>query len=109
MLKEEQILFPMVRELEQAQGAPAFHCGTVRNPIAVMEHEHDDVGAALERLRALTSDFTPPADACNTFRATMAALEELERDMHVHIHKENSILFPRAAAREAELSVGAAV
>jgi regulator of cell morphogenesis and NO signaling len=105
MFKEERILFPMVRELEGSQEAPVFHCGSVRNPISMMEHEHDDTGAALARMRELSSGFTPPPDACNTFRATMAALEELERDLHVHIHKENSILFPKAAAREAELSV----
>jgi len=103
MFKEERILFPMVRELEGSMDAPVFHRGSVRNPISVMEHEHDDTGAALARMRELSSGFTPPADACNTFRATMAALEELERDLHVHIHKENSILFPEAAAREAEL------
>jgi regulator of cell morphogenesis and NO signaling len=101
MAKEERILFPMVRQLETSRGAPAFHCGSIRNPIAVMVAEHDNAGAALERMRKLSDDFTPPADACNTYRAAFDALAELEADMHQHVHKENNILFPRAAEAEA--------
>lgn len=102
--KEEQILFPLVKRLEEAATPVQSHCGSVNNPIRVMEMEHDSAGQALERLRALTAGYVAPADACNTYRAMLAALEELEADLHRHIHKENSILFPRAAAREAELN-----
>lgn len=101
--KEEQVLFPMIKQLETASEQPQFHCGSVNNPIRVMELEHDDAGAALERLRALTGDYEPPAEACNTYRATLAGLAELEANMHQHVHKENNILFPRASAVEAEL------
>lgn len=100
LAKEEQILFPMIKELETAASAPCFHCGTVKNPIRVMEHEHDQAGHALARLRRLTNDYTPPTDACNTYRTLLAGLAELEADLHQHIHKENNILFPRAAAAE---------
>ena len=104
MAKEETILFPMISQLEQAQRsgvpAPPTHCHTVLTPIQVMEHEHDDAGAALRKIRELTSDFTLPAGACNTFRALYAQLEELERDLHTHIHLENNVLFPRASALE---------
>lgn len=100
MMKEEQVLFPMVRELDASDKPLQFHCGTLRNPIAVMEHEHDDAGAALARMRTLTDDYVPPAEACNTWRAMLDGLRELEADMHRHVHKENSILFPRAAAME---------
>jgi regulator of cell morphogenesis and NO signaling len=103
MQKEELVLFPMVRELDRAERAPSFHCGSVNNPIHAMEHEHDNAGAALARMRALTHGYTPPEDACNTYRALLDSLDELERDMHTHIHKENNILFPRAAARERQL------
>jgi regulator of cell morphogenesis and NO signaling len=65
-----------------------------------MEHEHDDAGAALARLRTLTSSDTPPTDACPTYRAMLAGLAELETDLHRHIHEENHILFPRARAAE---------
>jgi regulator of cell morphogenesis and NO signaling len=100
MFKEERILFPMIREIEQAGGPTQSHCGSVRNPIRVMEHEHNDAGQALARMRELTDNYTPPADACATFRAFYAGLSELEADMHQHVHKENNILFPRAAAME---------
>ncbi|MCG6539879.1 iron-sulfur cluster repair protein YtfE [Pseudomonas sp. KSR10] len=90
MLKEEQILFPMLRRnilLSPTQG-----------PIAVMRYEHDQHGAALERLAELTHDITPPANACNTWRALYRGLEELRDDLMQHIHLENNILFVNAAA-----------
>lgn len=100
MMKEEQILFPMVRQLEATESAQEFHCGSVQNPIGQMEHEHDQAGAALERLRELTDGYTPPEWACNTYRALLDALSHLERDLHQHIHKENNVLFPRTITME---------
>ncbi len=103
LMKEEMVLFPLIRRLA-GENEPAdcpSHCGSVRNPIRVMVMEHDSAGDALARLRALTSGFTPPSDGCNTFRATYAELEALEKDLHQHIHLENNILFPRAVEREA--------
>jgi regulator of cell morphogenesis and NO signaling len=102
MMKEEQILFPMIRQLEESESAPSFHCGTLANPIHQMESEHDETGAALTSMRELTDGFTPPEWACNTYRAMLDALAELERDIHQHIHKENNVLFPRALAMEVE-------
>lgn len=100
MMKEEQILFPMIRQLEASATLPAFHCGSVGNPIRVMEMEHDQAGAALATMRTLTDGFTPPDWACNTYRAMLDALAHLEDDLHQHVHKENNILFPRAIALE---------
>jgi regulator of cell morphogenesis and NO signaling len=105
MFKEEQILFPLIRQLEAADRRPRFHCGSVENPIAVMEFEHDNAGEALHNIRELTGDYQPPEDACNTYRAMLAGLEGLEENMHHHIHKENNILFPRSIALEASLPV----
>lgn len=96
MFKEEQVLFPAFRQLEQSADDPSFPFGTVANPIRMMEQEHDDAGYALSRLHALTRDYQVPQEACNTYRAMLAGLRQLERDMHRHVHKENSILFPRA-------------
>jgi|DewCreStandDraft_4_1066084.scaffolds.fasta_scaffold43304_3 regulator of cell morphogenesis and NO signaling len=104
MMKEEMILFPICRQLDEAEGPAAFHCGSVRNPIRVMEIEHDHAAAALQRMRQLTAGFTPPDDACTTLRVMLDSLAVLEKDLHEHIHKENNILFPRAAAREELLS-----
>ncbi len=103
MMKEEQILFPMVRQLETALTAPEFHCGTVLNPIGVMEMEHESAGGALRRLRELSSGYQPPLGACVTFRALLEGLERLEMDMHDHIHKENNILFVNARGAERQL------
>ncbi|HLK60406.1 MAG TPA: iron-sulfur cluster repair di-iron protein [Chthonomonadaceae bacterium] len=95
MVKEERVLFPLIKQLEAAETLPAMHSGSVNHPIRAMETEHDDAGAALATMRRLTLDFTPPPGACNTYRAMLDALAELEADMHRHVHKENNILFPR--------------
>jgi regulator of cell morphogenesis and NO signaling len=101
MMKEERVLFPICRALDaNPDEPPAMHCGTVDNPIRQMIHEHDDAGNALATMRQLTSGYTLPPDACNTYRTLYDALAELENDLHRHIHKENSILFPRASATE---------
>lgn len=100
LMKEEQILFPMIRQLEASDTLPTFHCGTVANPVRRMEFEHEEAGVALAQLRQLTDEFTPPAWACNTYRALLDALHTFEQDMHQHVHKENNVLFPRAIALE---------
>lgn len=102
MLKEEQILFPLVRALER-DGEVGGHCGTIANPIRQMESEHDGAGAAVARMRYLTDAFTADADACNTHRVLLAGLARLELDLHEHVHKENNILFPRALVLEARM------
>ncbi|MBN1442657.1 MAG: iron-sulfur cluster repair di-iron protein [Planctomycetes bacterium] len=102
MMKEEQVLFPMLRQLEASSSAPTFHCGSLANPIRQMELEHDEAGSALARLRELTDGYTPPDWACNTYLAMLGALVRLERDLHEHIHKENNVLFPRALEMEAQ-------
>ena len=110
MQKEEMILFPAVKGYEEAiRNATAFppSCfGTVANPIRMMEAEHESAGAALQKIREITQDFALPAYACVTFRALMSSLAELERDLHLHIHLENNILFPRAIALESSRAGG---
>ncbi len=102
MMKEEQILFPMVRQLDASDTAPAFRCGSLANPIRQMESEHTQAGSALEELRELSDDYTPPDWACATYRAMLDAFIHLEGDLHLHIHKENNVLFPRAIEIESE-------
>ncbi len=99
--KEERMLFPMIRGLE-ANGSAA-PMGSVAGPIQRMETEHQASGDGLESLRELTDGYTPPASACGSYRAMLSGLEDLEKDLHHHIHKENNILFPRAIEKEASL------
>ncbi|MEZ6037882.1 MAG: iron-sulfur cluster repair protein YtfE [Planctomycetota bacterium] len=87
MQKEEQVLFPALLAGDGRLMAPAMRA---------MELEHDDHGRNLEQLRELTADFTPPAIACNTWRALFLGLAELELQLMQHIHLENHVLFPRA-------------
>jgi regulator of cell morphogenesis and NO signaling len=104
MMKEERVLFPLIREMEAGNTkAAASHCGSVQNPIRVMIAEHDHAGDALEQMAELTDNFYAAPDACNTFRAMMDGLAHLRRDMHQHVHKENNILFPRAIELESSL------
>ena len=102
--KEEIILFPFIercaRAASQGLPLPPAPFGTIANPIRVMEREHETAGAALARLRELTAGYTLPEWACDTARALWRGLEDLEQDLHMHIHLENNILFPRAIALE---------
>ena len=87
------------------QGAvQAPHFGTVENPIAMMMEEHDTEGGRFREIAELTNDYTPPADACNTYKVTYAMLDEFEKDLHLHIHLENNILFPEAVKLEKKFS-----
>ncbi len=104
LAKEEQVLFPIVRQLADAEIAPELHCGSVANPIRVMQMEHDMVGDHLHQLRSVTGDYAVPADGCESYRALYAGLEEFEHDTLLHVHKENNVLFPAVLAREAELA-----
>jgi regulator of cell morphogenesis and NO signaling len=103
MGKEDRILFPAIVALDAGGPLPIRHVSAwLAQPIEAMEAEHAAAGAALGRIRDLTSGFAPPAWACPTFRGLYYALAQLESDMHVHVFLENHVLFPRAAqlARE---------
>lgn len=104
MKKEELILFPFVKKMVQAtlshEQIMQPHFGTIENPIAMMMHEHDAEGERFRKIASLTHNYTPPADACNTYKVTFAMLQEFEEDLHKHIHLENNILFPKAVELE---------
>lgn len=96
LMKEEMVLFPYLRRLEaEGAAAPAFHCGSVEAPIRQMEHEHEQAGAALRTMNEATDGFVPPEWACNTYRALLDAIAAVEKDMHLHVHAENYVLFPK--------------
>ena len=107
MQKEEEILFPFIKQLVDAkkEGNKSVSApfGTVNNPIRMMEREHESAGDIFKEIATLTNNYTPPAEACNTFKALYAKLDEFEQDLHQHIHLENNILHPKAIILEKEL------
>lgn len=99
MHKEEMILFPRIKEIEAviSMGQKREYTeGYIAGPVQVMEMEHDHAGDLLYKIRELTNIYTAPADACTTFRISLAELKEFEEDLHRHVHLENNLLFPKA-------------
>jgi len=100
-------LFPAIRKMVKAQhtgesySPPPF--GTIQSPIAVMHEEHDVEGERFRKISELTDNYTTPADGCRTYQVTFALLKEFEDDLHLHIHLENNILFPKAIELEKSL------
>jgi regulator of cell morphogenesis and NO signaling len=105
MQKEEQILFLYIDALERSANGngsvepPFFQ--TVRNPIHAMMKEHDSAGDLVRRIRKASNEYKAPADACTSYQATYQELRQFEEDLHLHVHLENNILFPRAVELEA--------
>lgn len=105
--KEEQVLFPYVKRLQQLKQSEAnlsqSQVGSVQAPINVMETEHSGACDALRRIRSLTNEYSLPNASDDTLKALYSELQTLENDIWQHIHLENNILHPRAIALEAEL------
>ena len=99
MNREEGVLFPWIEELVTAvragtpQPAPPFDSG--KHPMEMMEHEHQCEAHAMARIRELTGGYTPPADACTSHAVCFRELEAFERDLHLHVHVENNVLYPK--------------
>lgn len=104
MVKEEKILFPYIKELSNAingnQPPQAAHFGTVQNPVNMMEMEHELVGKNMEEIRQHSNNYALPEDACASYSLLYRMLDEFEDDLHLHIHLENNILFPKAIELE---------
>jgi regulator of cell morphogenesis and NO signaling len=106
MAKEEGVLFPYISRLAvAARGGevPVAPFGTIANPIGMMEEEHRNAGDQMAAMRKLSAGFVVPPDACATFTVTYQELRAFEADLHLHIHLENNILFPRALDLERQL------
>lgn len=100
MEKEERVLFPAIHAL--VEGERAFPFGSIENPIGMMRVEHERAGEILDRLHELSDGFRVPDDGCASYRSLYRRLGEVETDTHLHVHKENGVLFPTAAALAAE-------
>src|SRR5438105_1011239 len=85
MAKEEQVLFPRIKEAEAAvlgdTTVTVSDAGYISQPIHIMEMEHEDAGNLLAEIRLLTNDYTAPEEACTTFRISLAELKEFEEDL----------------------------
>ena len=107
MKKEELILFPFIRKMEKSKRTgellqkPGF--GSIQNPINEMESEHSAEGDRLRDIATLSNNYTPPEGACNTYQVAFAMLKEFQDDLHLHIHLENNILFPKSILLEKQL------
>jgi regulator of cell morphogenesis and NO signaling len=107
MLKEERVLFPYIKEIVVAKNNTTMihtaHFGTVQNPINMMEMEHELVGKNLAEIRELSGNYSLPEDACASYSLLYRMLDEFEEDLHLHVHLENNILFPKALEMEKQL------
>jgi regulator of cell morphogenesis and NO signaling len=109
MIKEEHILFPAILKLVEAKTNnnklhQQFMFGSLQNPINMMRDEHTTEGDRFFRIAEITNNFTPPEDACTTYKVAFKKLEEFQNDLFRHIHLENNILFPKAIALEESLN-----
>lgn len=102
LAKEERVLFPAIRAL--CGGASDVVAGTLSAPIAVMTAEHERTGEIFAQLRVATDSYRPPSDACAKVTAFYQSLEHLEADTHLHVFKENSVLFPAATEMAATMN-----
>ena len=107
LIKEEKILFPYIKALAAAknntQPLQAGHFGSVQSPINMMEMEHELVATNLDEIRKLSNNYSLPEDACASYSLLYRMLDEFDEDIHLHIHLENNILFPKALEIEKQL------
>ncbi|MBU0696484.1 MAG: iron-sulfur cluster repair di-iron protein [Bacteroidetes bacterium] len=107
LMKEENILFPYIKELVTAKKEdkhlPTASFGKVNNPTQMMETEHEQAGVDMGAIRKLTNNYQLPQDACNSYRILFKKLAEFENDLFNHVHLENNILFPKSIVLEKEI------
>src|SRR5690606_35226211 len=110
MEKEETILLSFIKSLAEAESsgkaADQAPFGSISNPNNMMEHEHDEAGQIMEEVRSLSDNYRIAEDACTSYTMLYRMLEEFENDLHIHVHLENNILFPKAMSLEAEMVRG---
>jgi regulator of cell morphogenesis and NO signaling len=99
--EEEEVLFPAIKRIDAARiaGKPPANLDVeaIKASLVKLDHEHQEIGDAVHRIRHLANGYALPGDVCNTFAVTYQKLQEFEDDLHKHVHLENNILFPKAA------------
>lgn len=103
LMKEEKVIFPLIRQIATATQLPELPFGTFANPVRVLCAEHELTGEFLKQIREITNEYSLPDDACTSYQTLYSNLQFLESDTHKHVHKENNILFPRTLEKEEEL------
>ena len=96
MQKEEMVLFPRIKNVEESYKENKATIKNILAPISMMESEHTEAGELMEKLKTITNNYTPAETACTTHRITLMELKEFEENLHQHVHLENNILFPKA-------------
>ena len=91
---EEEVFFPAVKEFLRTGSADSK--ATIINQINKLSGEHEFAGGAMDKINSITGNYNVPADGCNTYHVTFRLLQQFEDDLHVHVHLENNILFPKA-------------
>lgn len=94
MKNEEEVLFPAVKEVLKNNSQEGKQ--TIQSEISRMTGEHEFAGGAMDKINEITDGYKVPADGCNTYHVTFKLLQQFEDDLHVHVHLENNILFPKA-------------
>jgi regulator of cell morphogenesis and NO signaling len=106
-MREEKVVFPFIKALVLAKKTGNFEVlnsqPSLTEPVRVMEVDHEAAGDILAEIEKVTGNYTPPEDACNSFRFLYKKLKDLDADLHQHIHLENNILFPKALKLEKEV------
>ena len=99
MEDEEENVFPEIHRLEDASSCTDTDTEAIRDAIDHLESEHEGAASLLDEIRSLSDDYEIPKDACMSYRNMLDRLHMLESDMHMHVHKENNVLFPEAEVR----------
>jgi regulator of cell morphogenesis and NO signaling len=94
MEKEEKVLFPAIKEALKTKSQDAMK--VIYEEMDGMKEEHEFVGGAMDKINVITSGYKVPPDGCNTYTAAYRMLKQFEDDLHIHVHLENNILFPKA-------------
>lgn len=94
MKKEEEVLFPSIKDVLSSGSGKAK--SIITSEIELLSVEHEFAGGAMDQINKITGNYSVPADGCNTYHVTFKLLQEFEDNLHVHVHLENNILFPKA-------------
>ena len=103
MVKEEKVLFPYVKHIvstKDKEYEKFDSLDTVKEPIDIAITEHELVGGNMDKIRKISNNYELPEDACASYSFLFKTLDEFENDLHIHVHLENNILFPKALAME---------